>query len=175
MPNKMNKRAVSPLIATVLLIAFAVALGAVVMNWGQSYVKETADDVRLKSDKDIKCSTDIGIDIYSPSGIPRLCYGGEGTSGYLSFTLVNEGTEDIESISLTVEGTLDIYNNRSINGSSIPIGDAKKFNITYDYTDNGPVSSIRIVPEILVGGQTTACGGRALERPVSRITNCTSS
>lgn len=29
----MNKRAISPLIATVLLVAFAVALGAVVMSW----------------------------------------------------------------------------------------------------------------------------------------------
>ena len=29
----MNKRGISPLIATVLLVAFAVALGAVVMSW----------------------------------------------------------------------------------------------------------------------------------------------
>ena len=30
-----NKKGVSPLIATILLIAFAVALGAVVMSWGR--------------------------------------------------------------------------------------------------------------------------------------------
>ena len=29
-----SKKGVSPLIATILLIAFAVALGSVVMNWG---------------------------------------------------------------------------------------------------------------------------------------------
>ena len=32
----LQKKGVSPLIATVLLISFAVALGAVVMNWGRN-------------------------------------------------------------------------------------------------------------------------------------------
>ncbi|MFT4310245.1 MAG: archaellin/type IV pilin N-terminal domain-containing protein [Candidatus Woesearchaeota archaeon] len=32
----MNRKAVSPLVATVLLISFSVALGAVVMNWADS-------------------------------------------------------------------------------------------------------------------------------------------
>lgn len=33
---KQSKKGLSPLIATVLLIAFAVALGVMVMNWGKS-------------------------------------------------------------------------------------------------------------------------------------------
>ncbi|MDP7623305.1 MAG: hypothetical protein QF436_04300, partial [Candidatus Woesearchaeota archaeon] len=36
MRAKSNKRGVSPLIATVLLISFAVALGSVVLNWGRN-------------------------------------------------------------------------------------------------------------------------------------------
>ena len=55
---KLNKKAVSPLIATVLLIAFAVALGAVVMNWGRSYVETTAKYAEEKSDIQILCSRD---------------------------------------------------------------------------------------------------------------------
>jgi flagellin-like protein len=35
----MNRRAISPLIATVFLIAFAVALGAVIMSLGKTYVE----------------------------------------------------------------------------------------------------------------------------------------
>lgn len=48
-----TKKGVSPLIATVLLIAFAVALGAVVMNWSHSLVtpeekgKEACPDIKL--------------------------------------------------------------------------------------------------------------------------------
>ncbi|MBS3158744.1 hypothetical protein J4206_05650 [Candidatus Woesearchaeota archaeon] len=33
--KRVGKRGISPLIATVLLVAFAVALGAVVMNWAK--------------------------------------------------------------------------------------------------------------------------------------------
>ena len=36
----MDRIALSPLTATVLLIVFAVALGAVVLTWGESFVTE---------------------------------------------------------------------------------------------------------------------------------------
>ena len=34
----MNKRAVSPLVATVFLVIFALIIGTATMNWGKSYV-----------------------------------------------------------------------------------------------------------------------------------------
>ncbi|MFH1770102.1 MAG: archaellin/type IV pilin N-terminal domain-containing protein [archaeon] len=37
----MNKRGLSPIIATILLIAFAVAIGAMIMSWTAGVVKET--------------------------------------------------------------------------------------------------------------------------------------
>jgi flagellin-like protein len=44
----LSKKGVSPLIATVLLISFAVALGAVVMNWaGQIGVSDACNDVEI--------------------------------------------------------------------------------------------------------------------------------
>jgi len=36
----MNKRGLSPIVATVLLIAFAVALGAMIMSWTTGIAKE---------------------------------------------------------------------------------------------------------------------------------------
>lgn len=42
----MNKRGISPLLATVLLIAFAIALGALVLNYGENFVMEaTAEPI----------------------------------------------------------------------------------------------------------------------------------
>lgn len=35
----MDKKALSPLVATLLLVVFALAIGAVTMNWGKSYVE----------------------------------------------------------------------------------------------------------------------------------------
>ena len=43
----MDKRGISPLVATVILISFAVALGAVIMNWGNR-VYETSTNTTLK-------------------------------------------------------------------------------------------------------------------------------
>ena len=39
-----EKRGMSPLIATVLLIAFAVALGAMIMNWSSTFGEDTGPD-----------------------------------------------------------------------------------------------------------------------------------
>jgi len=41
----MNRRGLSPLVATVLLIAFAVALGAVIMSLGKSYVESIPEEI----------------------------------------------------------------------------------------------------------------------------------
>ncbi len=45
----MNKRGVSPLIATVLLIAFAVSLGAVVMNLGVNFGRDVCEQVDFEA------------------------------------------------------------------------------------------------------------------------------
>ncbi|MBU0627976.1 MAG: hypothetical protein KKC75_02210 [Nanoarchaeota archaeon] len=41
----MDKKALSPLVATLLLVVFALAIGTVTMNWGKSYVEKIKDDV----------------------------------------------------------------------------------------------------------------------------------
>ncbi|MBN2454196.1 hypothetical protein JXB11_01485 [Candidatus Woesearchaeota archaeon] len=168
------KRGVSPLIATVLLIAFAVALGAVVMNWGKSYAQETADTVRTKSDKDVKCSIDVSIEVAKISSTPQICYGGGGASGYIFFIVNNAGTKEIEEIELTVIGENDVYSNSSLTNSSIAIAGSLRKNVSYSYNDYGPVKQIRLIPKIDVGGTTVACAGNALEKDDTEITNCTS-
>jgi FlaG/FlaF family flagellin (archaellin) len=59
------------LIATVLLIAFAVALGAVVMNWGRSYVEDTALNAQRTSQSKVDCSLGVSIEIKQISGDPK--------------------------------------------------------------------------------------------------------
>ncbi len=38
-----NKRGISPLVATALLIIFAVSLGSITMAWGRGYIEEKGD------------------------------------------------------------------------------------------------------------------------------------
>ncbi len=42
-----NKRAISPLVATTLLVVFALAVGTVTMNWGKSYVEKIKEESKV--------------------------------------------------------------------------------------------------------------------------------
>ena len=88
-----SKRGVSPLIATVLLIAFAVALGSVVMNWGLN--------LNLGQSQDKCKNTEIKTrDI----GSFEACYGGFAQNGYINFIIDNTGSSDISGIAIWVVG-----------------------------------------------------------------------
>ena len=39
----MNKKGISPLIATVLILGFTVALAAIIMTWGTDFTKKILD------------------------------------------------------------------------------------------------------------------------------------
>lgn len=39
-----SKKALSPLVATVLLVVFALVVGTITMNWGKSYVNQLKDE-----------------------------------------------------------------------------------------------------------------------------------
>jgi flagellin-like protein len=168
-----NKNGVSPLIATVLLIAFAVALGAVIMNWGRGFVQERTEDVDKTTRIETGCALDVNVKVAKIGTTPQMCYGGGGVVGYLEFTLNNEGRADIKEISATIIGTLGTYNNASINSTAIVAGlTSSLVNVSYDYTTYGNIKLVRIIPKIDVAGVTTPCSGAALEKAAADIRNC---
>jgi flagellin-like protein len=68
----MNKRGMSPLFATVLLIAFSVALGAVVMSWGESYIEEKAEFVQGVQEIPRGCDA-VMFSIMNVHATPQIC------------------------------------------------------------------------------------------------------
>ena len=45
----MNKRALSPLVATILLVVFALIIGTATMSWGKNYVGDIPEDTQVGS------------------------------------------------------------------------------------------------------------------------------
>lgn len=43
-----SKRAISPLVATMLLVVFALVIGTITMNWGRSYVEKMKEEPEVK-------------------------------------------------------------------------------------------------------------------------------
>lgn len=143
-----GKKAVSPLIATVLLIAFAVALGAVVMNWGSDYVKKTAKSTGEKSDVDIKCTTDTYLRIISVAGTPQICLRNTTTPERVEFTIENGPNVALEGMVVTVIGNLSI--NRTTITQAIGKSDALKLNVSYDTATFGYIKQVRFAPMMKV-------------------------
>jgi len=146
-----SKRGVSPLIATVLLIAFAVALGAVVMNWGKGYVQSQAVQVETQSNAQLSCQSDIELNVYVLNGRPRVCYKIEDGITTLDIMLRNGGTSTIQGIATTfISADNDVFSTEI--DKKIIGGGVGRFEIEVDLDEFGPILQADFTPKILVSG-----------------------
>ena len=58
-----NNRGITPLIATVLLIGFTVALAAIIMTWGTEFIKGTTSDVDKERDTALLCTSQLDFQV----------------------------------------------------------------------------------------------------------------
>lgn len=151
-----NKKAVSPLIATVLLIAFAVALGAIVMNWGESFVRETQETAEEASIGKIECTTKVSFEVVNAK------YEEDGDDATFEALIRNTGDADIE------EFVVQVFSNTIKGGTGnstdmLPTLGVKsyEFDVTNsdgDFPDllstSSNVTEVRIFPRIDVGAAT---------------------
>ncbi|RME52719.1 hypothetical protein D6783_03985 [Candidatus Woesearchaeota archaeon] len=127
-----SRRGMSPLIATVLLIAFAVALGAMIMNWEPAGGGGCAN-VLLSSSK--------------------FCH----TGNTIKLKIHNKGSQDVVKTALALgeEGRLPIPEPSGIPANSVLEKDLPDYyNIVKEF------SSVGIVPKVQSGKREVECGVR---------------
>lgn len=156
-----SKKGVSPLIATILLIAFAVALGSVVMNWGLSL------DLGKSADK---CKN-IEIKIRNIDST-EICFGGFGQNAYINFVIDNTGTTDVSGLAIWIVGDkgtrLFDLDNISIKKGSLY--DKKDKEVTYDFEKYGNIKQAQFIPKIKLEQTTEICPKNAVK--VEKIGVC---
>lgn len=148
-----SKRGVSPLIATILLIAFAVALGSVIMNWGLNLSAQNSDDPCQRIRLELK-----------PIGNAEACYGNTGTQGYVNFILENTGTSDISGVSIWLTGQkktelVDIV-------VSIPrkaTFERTNKETSFDFNAVGNINQIQFIPKVQTPERTSICTRQSIE------------
>lgn len=141
-----NKRGLSPLIATILLIAFAVALGAVIMNLGRSL------------------SMDAGFSILEMEGEKQICYIDRGENSALEMTIKNGDVMEIVDLKVSIVGTTNnIINKDSLLTESIGKAELKRVIVPYNSGDVGELKKIIITPNILRNGEKTFGTGLEIE------------
>jgi len=151
-----NKKGVSPLIATILLIAFAVALGAVVMNWGKSVESPSAELISTE-----KCAK-VNLKVETINDIPQIFYGGTGSEGFVKFTIANSGSYDVDQIIVWVTGENDT-NIIELKQSSIKIGYPLIKEIQHDFNKYGSVKKLKFIPKIKIDDLDVTCAKNAIE------------
>lgn len=147
------KKGVSPLIATILLIAFAVALGSVIMNWGLN--------LNLGKPTD-KCSS-VAIKIRNIDNF-EACYGGSEKDGYINFILDNVGVVDIDGLTILIigeKGTRLFELQKAIKKGTL--FDKKDKEISYDSAMYGNVKQVQFIPKIVLNQETNVCAKNSVE------------
>ncbi len=146
-----NKKGVSPLIATVLLIAFAVALGAIVMSWGRSYIVQTQSSVQKKGSTDLICSSDVRLEaLKSPDGtVYEVCTNGSS----IIYTMQNVGQKNIANVLVQVIDKGGASSNSSLLNISLSPGQFHTGHISY----TAPLKVFSVTPIVVVGSVNTTC------------------
>lgn len=91
-----NKKGISPLIATVLILGFTVALAAVIMTWGTGFTKKMQTQTEETANVQVICATDVVFDVKS------VCYEDEAvkcdplTTDCYKILIQNDGKESIK-------------------------------------------------------------------------------
>lgn len=85
-----GKKGISPLIATVLILGFTVALAAVIMVWGQRFVTNMQKTTEQTADTQLICANEVDLKIKD------VCISGND----YKIVLENNGIRKVESVAL---------------------------------------------------------------------------
>jgi flagellin-like protein len=159
----MDKRGVSPLIATILLILMSVGMGVAVMSWGEEYIEEKAEFVQGVQETLTSCDL-VALSVVKIGGVDQLCVSG----GVIRGIIDNGPDANVKDIRARVIGQSGISVDESILEAPLPRGSAAQ--VVIESGDVGAVSQVKLTPSIMMGGKTVACTKQALS--VENIRNC---
>ena len=148
------------MIATILLIAFAVALGSVVMNWGLS----------LNLGKSEDACRNVEIKIRNIDSV-EACFGGFGQNGYINFIIDNLGI-DINGLAVWIVGDKGtrLFDIDNIVVKKNSLYDKKDKEVSYDFTQFGNIKQVQFIPKVKAGQTTEICPKNAIK--VEKIGIC---
>lgn len=148
-----NKKAVSPLIAAVLLIVVTVGIGAVVTGIVRNYVTENKQTVTEKA-SDIKCGVEVAINVPTVADALRICRANDSLS--IEFTLENSGSTTIDQLQVKFFGSTAFNNTDAVftgsNISNFQQGNTWVINVTN--ANVGDLQEVKIVPRVKVVGRS---------------------
>ena len=127
---KFRKRGISPLIATVLLIGFTVAVAAIVIFWSKNFIKEKAEKEGALSEKRLKCEN-VEIDVQSINTAKR------------EIVIENKGNEALDGFIMRV-----VSGGTGADKVIQKVESSKSFTITYSFEGLTSSAKIDLIPAL---------------------------
>jgi hypothetical protein len=152
----MNKRGMAPLVATLLLIAFAVAIGVVIMTFGKAQVELEAE-----------CSINIGLKFAKIAGQEQFCY--DQTKKELFLTVENGVNIPVEELVVNIIGSNKAVTHELKDAKISKAGTYLK-RIPYNINDVGTLRQIKIIPKIEMYEEIVICQEKAII--LEKVRNC---
>lgn len=161
----MNKKGVTPLIATLLLISFSVGLGAVVMSWGQNYIEEKAEFITAAQMMPLGCDP-VSISLITLGGAKQLCIAS--LSRAIKAYIENGPDAAIDNLKARVVGSDGIDEIEPVLPS--PVMRAGSGTAVFSHKPVGTIKQIKMTPYITVEGKKQYCDKRSIivEEPFSQ-------
>ena len=147
-----SKRAISPLLATILLVILASALGVIAMSWGRAQLEEGS-----------YCPVTIGLNFIELNQEAQICKAGSKENEVITFLVENGANVAVNSLNFRVIGSKDIYT-LELPDSSIPKGYPLLQNVPYNFNLFGEIRQVKITPRIVLfpGADPILCPEQAL-------------
>lgn len=147
----MQRKGITPLIATVMIVGFSVVVAALLINWSDIFVEDIRDEAGTSLSLEVVCSQDIDFKL------SEVCI----MNNRLHFILANDGFVELSDISVKVTGTNGEIKN--IKFDNIPPYTMKRFiSKTFDEIFSSQstavaVSLIEVTPSVFIGDESRVC------------------
>lgn len=146
-----DKKGLSPLVATLLLIGFSIALGTIVMSWGQGFIEEKAEFVVGVEAALLECSR-VAIKVIEVGGAPEICIDNGNIKAF-----IENGPITIDNIQARIVGTSGIITNEAILSEKL----VKNQAVETTFPANG-VKQVKLTPYILINRDKQYCSEQAI-------------
>ncbi len=155
--KKLNKRGVSPIIATVMLVGFTVAVIGLVIVWSRGFIEERAQKEEALAGTKLNCEN-VKFEVEEAYQ----------TGENLHLKIKNAASQRIDAVVLRIKGenveaTEQGFVVKGLETKSLDIGSE-----SFDASAVGEITSVEIIPEIKAGKNTfVPCSSKMLEARVA--------
>lgn len=141
-----NKKGITPIMITLLLVSLAVAVGVVVMSLGRAQVEEEA-----------QCPIDINMKFSNIGGEEQFCYG----DNQVSFTLENGINIKVEGLIVNIIGT-EKAETFELNEAKLGKAGSYVGKVRFDSAVGGEIRQVKITPKVVLYDVEQICTEKSI-------------